>query len=297
MEMCHVATATTYYYKSGWSSSLLLYYTTSPHHDLMGFQVGFDLDLGEVWDHATQNPKLIKCGSWQHNARIEHVRSLKPPTNKPRFFHGFGQLNRGQVPVAFGTWIKFFFKRMYLSIYLHQHYAMSGENQWSGKFLGILTGWDLRASLHYAGEVHRSWKKGRSLIVIGWKCNSWPVGVYTRWRNNGGELFSWMIKWHGRLRGGTFWNWASPASRGPTRNSSSGEAQLNKKYFLAFNSSLAHPPFASYNHVLAKHSWSSGGLLQRSVNRPLVFASPTGDMLTSLRIFRHEIGVHSKNSS
>jgi hypothetical protein len=26
------------------------------------------------------------------------------------------------------------------------------------------------------------------------------------------------------------------------------------KYFLAFNFSPAHPPFASYNHVLAKHS-------------------------------------------
>ena len=33
-----------------------------------------------------------------------------------------------------------------------------------------------------------------------------------------------------------------------------GEAQLNKKYFIAFNSSPAHPPFALYNHVLAKHS-------------------------------------------
>ena len=47
--------------------------------------------------------------------------------------------------------------------------------------------------------------------------------------NNGGELFSWMIKWHGRIRGGTFWSWASPASWGQTINSSSGEAQLNKK--------------------------------------------------------------------
>ena len=26
--------------------------------------------------------------------------------------------------------------------------------------------------------------------------------------NNAGELFSWMIKWHGRLRGGTFWSWS-----------------------------------------------------------------------------------------
>jgi hypothetical protein len=25
---------------------------------------------------------------------------------------------------------------------------------------------------------------------------------------------------------------------------------------------------SSYNHVLAKHSWLSGGLLHRSVNRP-----------------------------
>jgi hypothetical protein len=27
-----------------------------------------------------------------------------------------------------------------------------------------------------------------------------------------------------------------------------------KKYFIAFNSSPAHPPFALYNHVLAKNS-------------------------------------------
>ena len=47
-----------------------------------------------------------------------------------------------------------------------------------------------------------------------------------------------------------------------------GEAQLNKKYFIAFNFSPAHPPFASYNHVLTKHSWPTGGLLHRSVNRP-----------------------------
>ena len=41
---------------------------------------------------------------------------------------------------------------------------------------------NIRASLHYGGEVHWSWKKGRFSIVIGQKCNSWPVGVYTRWR-------------------------------------------------------------------------------------------------------------------
>ena len=33
-----------------------------------------------------------------------------------------------------------------------------------------------------------------------------------------------------------------------------GEAQLNKKYFITFDSSPAHPSFASYNYVLAKHS-------------------------------------------
>jgi len=50
--------------------------------------------------------------------------------------------------------------------------------------------------------------------------------------NNGGELFSWMKKWHGRQRGGTFWSWASPASRGRTRNSFSREAQLNRNIVL-----------------------------------------------------------------
>ena len=80
--------------------------------------------------------------------------------------------------------------------------------------------------------------------------------------NNGGEIFSWMIKWHGCLRGGTFWSWASP------------ERSFNKKYFIAFNSSPAHPPSASYNHVLAKHSWPTGGLLHRNVNRPLGVVTP-----------------------
>ena len=41
---------------------------------------------------------------------------------------------------------------------------------------------------------------------------------------------------------------------GLLRPQEAGEAQLNKKYFIAINSSPAHPPFASYNHVLAKHS-------------------------------------------
>ena len=67
-----------------------------------------------------------------------------------------------------------------------------------------------RAGLHYGGEVHRSWKKGVSQV--------WLVENATldRWvftlseENNGGELFSWRIIWHGRLRGGTFWSWASP---------------------------------------------------------------------------------------
>ena len=61
----------------------------------------------------------------------------------------------------------------------------------------------LRAGLHYSGEVHQSWKKGVSQL--------WLVENATldRWvftlgeGNNGGELFSWMIKWHGPLRGGT----------------------------------------------------------------------------------------------
>ena len=125
----------------------------------------------------------------------------------------------------------------------------------------------LRAGLHYGGEVHQSCKKGHFLIVIGRKCNSWPVGVYTRWRKQWWWTFSWMIKWHGHLRGGTFWSWAS-SEEFLVRPQEAGEAQLNKKYFIAFNSSLAHPPFDSYNHVLAKHSWPTGDLLHRSVNRP-----------------------------
>jgi hypothetical protein len=63
--------------------------------------------------------------------------------------------------------------------------------------MGIFYSGNLRAGLHYGGEVHRSWKKGVSQL--------WLVENATldRWvftlgeENNGGELFSWMIKWHG----------------------------------------------------------------------------------------------------
>ena len=115
----------------------------------------------------------------------------------------------------------------------------------------------LRAGLHYDGEVHRSWKKGRFSIVIGRKCNSWPVGYY--------------VITLGRLRGGTFWSWASPEEEFLVRPLEAGEAQLNKKYFIAFNYSMTHSPFASYNHVLAKHYGPTGGLLHRCVNRPLAY--------------------------
>ena len=101
-------------------------------------------------------------------------------------------------------------------------------------------------------------------------------GCSTRWRKQWWWTFlmddklTWLPTWRHFLELGFSGGGVSClASRGWTRNYSSGEAQLNKKYFLAFNSSPAHPPFASYNHVLAKHSWSTGGLLHRSVNRPL----------------------------
>ena len=89
--------------------------------------------------------------------------------------------------------------------------------------------------------------------------------------NNGGELFlmddkmTWPPPWRHFLELGF-----SGEEEFLVRPQEAGEAQLNKKYFIAFNSSPAHPPFASYNHVLAKHSWPTGGLLHRSVNRPLV---------------------------
>ena len=55
--------------------------------------------------------------------------------------------------------------------------GLSRMKTWSSP--GLLR---LRVGLHYSGEVHRSWKKRRFSIVIGRKYNSWPVGVYTRWR-------------------------------------------------------------------------------------------------------------------
>jgi hypothetical protein len=63
--------------------------------------------------------------------------------------------------------------------------------------------YSLRAGLHYGGEVYRSWKKGRFSIVIGRKCNSWPVGVYTRWRKQWWWTFLMDDKIHGRP---TWWH-------------------------------------------------------------------------------------------
>ena len=132
------------------------------------------------------------------------------------------------------------------------------------------------AGLHYGGEVHRSWKKGRFSIVISRECNSWPVGVYTRWRKQWWWTFlmddkmTWPSTWRHFLElGFSGGRVPCPASGGQTRNSSSEEAQLNKNYSIAFNCSPAHSSFASNNHVLAKHSWPTGGLLHRSVNRPI----------------------------
>ena len=122
--------------------------------------------------------------------------------------------------------------------------------------------------LHYGGEVHQSWKKGRFSIVIGRKCNSWPVGIYTRWRKEWWWTFlmddkmTWPPPWRHFLELG--FSRASPDEE----FLEAGEAQLNKKYFIAFNPSPAHPPFASYNHVFAKHSWPIGGFLHRSGNWP-----------------------------
>ena len=60
---------------------------------------------------------------------------------------------------------------------------------------------ELRAGLHYGGEVHRSWKTWNFSIAIGRKCNSWSVGVYTRWRKQWWRTFfmddkmTWSPTW------------------------------------------------------------------------------------------------------
>jgi hypothetical protein len=54
------------------------------------------------------------------------------------------------------------------------------------------------------------------------------------------------------LRGGTFWSWAS--SEEEFQETPPPEKLNSIEIFIAFYSSPAHPPFASYNHVLAKHS-------------------------------------------
>jgi hypothetical protein len=75
------------------------------------------------------------------------------------------------------------------------------------------------------------------------------VGVYTKLgeENNGGGTFlmddkmTWPPTWRHFLELG-FSGLLRP------------EKPNSIEIFIAFNSSPAHPPFASYNYVLAKHS-------------------------------------------
>ena len=147
-------------------------------------------------------------------------------------------------------WISYFFHHSH-STYQHQFHAILGP---------VYTTVE-KSTGHEKKSVSQLWSVENATL------DRW---VFTLGEENKrSEHFSWMIKWQGCLRRNTFWNWASPASRGRTRNSSSAEAQLNKKYFVAFYSFPAHPPFASNIYVLTKHSWPTGGLLHRSVNRLL----------------------------
>ena len=69
------------------------------------------------------------------------------------------------------------------------------------------------------------------------------------------------------LFSGGLFRWTSPVNFS-SKCLDYNRSRLLKEYFIAFNSSPPHSPFASFIHVLAKHSWPTGGLLHRSVNRP-----------------------------
>ena len=50
--------------------------------------------------------------------------------------------------------------------------------------------------------------------------------------NNGGDVFSWMVKWHGPIRGGTFLSWVSPeaAQETPPEKPNSIKNSCSKRY-------------------------------------------------------------------
>ena len=89
------------------------------------------------------------------------------------------------------------------------------ENAWID-LMWLGTPWEpalnvvLRAGLHYGGEAPGHEKNGISQLWLVENANLDRRVFILGEENNGGKFFSWMIKWHGHLRGGAFWSWASP---------------------------------------------------------------------------------------
>ena len=70
---------------------------------------------------------------------------------------------------------------------------------------------ELRADVHYGGEVHRSWILGGLWNLISWEWHSFPGGgLHYGQESFGGELCTWLKKWRGCQRGDNFLKGSSP---------------------------------------------------------------------------------------
>jgi hypothetical protein len=122
------------------------------------------------------------------------------------------------------NWIEHFANQYFDGLNFNLQLPLSDVNPWP-KFECNKGRFTLR------GEVHWSWKKGVSQLwlVENATLDRWVFTLGEEY--NGGELFSWMIKWHGPPTWRHFLELGF--SGGRTRNSSSGEAQLNRNILLA----------------------------------------------------------------
>ena len=151
-----------------------------------------------------------------------------------------------------------------------------------------MIGWILRATLHYGGEVHRtvkSFSPRHGYLRQGMVCQQ-------RWKDN---IYIFLSSWGSPEVKFLVWGFQVAQEPWP----------LETPLLKSVRHVGIHVIFSSMYNVLhqrtlgrsVKHHWRrvllsanrlgipqefmTGGLLHRSVKRPLVFASPTGYMLTS----------------
>ena len=126
--------------------------------------------------------------------------------------------------------------------------------QWSWAF-SLVCEVALRAGLHYAWEVHRSWILGDFYNLIGREHNSCPVVVYSTAKSplvkNMDEKMTWMPTWRTLFRkelsGGEI-SWGNLKASDNKLDLRRTPTWKNKIYCLFMFSGI--PSLASNNHVL-----------------------------------------------